>query len=72
MQIYSCPRYGVTNKFQLEENNLVYWDDPNELVDRLRLSLTSQTLKNTEVGNEILSIFEELREAVIMKRIQNV
>jgi ABC-type ATPase involved in cell division len=50
----------------------VYWNDPNELVDRLRLLLASQSAGNTGVSNEILSIFEELYESGITKKIPNV
>lgn len=57
---------------KLQKHNLVYWDNPNELVDRLRLLLASQAAGNTSVSNEILSIFEELYEAGIIKRIPNV
>jgi len=57
---------------QLQTHNLVYWNDPNELVDRLRLLLASQSAGNTGVSNEILSIFEELYEAGITKKIPNV
>jgi hypothetical protein len=57
---------------KLQKHNLVYWNDPNELVDRLRLLLASQAAGNTSVSNEILSIFEELYEAKIIKRIPNV
>jgi hypothetical protein len=57
---------------KLQKHNLVYWNDPNELVDRLRLLLASQAAGNTSVSNEILSIFEELYEAGIIKRIPNV
>lgn len=45
----------------------VYWDDPNELVDRLRLLTASQTAGHTGHNNEIISIIEELREAKIIK-----
>ena len=41
----------------------VHWDDPNELVDRLRLLLASRQAGNNAHENEILSIIEELREA---------
>lgn len=44
----------------------VYWDDPNELVDRLRLLVASQTAGNQSHTNEIVSIIEELREAQII------
>jgi len=57
---------------KLQKHNLVYWNDPNELVDRLRLLLASQAAGNTSVSNEILSIFEELYEAGIIKKIPNV
>jgi hypothetical protein len=57
---------------KLQKNNFVYWDNPNELVDRLRLLLASQAAGNTSLSNEILSIFEELYEAGIIKRIPNV
>lgn len=45
----------------------VYWDDPNELVTRLQLLLASESAGNTGVGNEIVSIVEELREADIIE-----
>jgi len=57
---------------KLQKHQLVYWNDPNELVDRLRLLLASKAAGNTGVSNEILSIFEELYEARIIKRIPNV
>ena len=41
----------------------VHWDDPNELVDRLRLLDASRRAGNNAHDNEILSIIEELREA---------
>ncbi|KAE9543567.1 hypothetical protein AGLY_002367 [Aphis glycines] len=52
---------------KLQKHNLVYWNDPNELVDRLRLLLASKAAGNTGVSNEILSIFEELRETGLIK-----
>lgn len=66
---------GLNNydtSMNLQEHNLVYWDDPNELVDRLRLLLASKAAGNTGVSNEILSIFEELLEAGLIKRIPHV
>lgn len=45
---------------------LTYWDDPNELVDRLRLILSSKTAGHSAHDNEIISIVEELREASII------
>ena len=57
---------------KVQRNNLVYWDNPNELVDRLRLLLASKSAGNTGVSNEIISIFKELLEAGLIKRIPNV
>lgn len=44
----------------------VHWNDPNELVDRLRLLDASRRAGNNAHDNEILSIIEELREAGII------
>lgn len=40
----------------------VHWDDPNELVERLRLLVAEQSAGNPSHINEIHSIIEELRE----------
>jgi hypothetical protein len=45
----------------------VYWDDPNELVNRLRLLIASQSAGYTGHSNEIVSVIEELREANIIE-----
>lgn len=47
--------------------DLVYWNDPNELVDRLKLLIASRDAGNTGLDNEIISIIEELRESKIIK-----
>ena len=49
----------------LNDNKIdyVYWDDPSELVDRLRLLEASRQADHNAHDNEILSIIEELREA---------
>lgn len=44
----------------------IYWDDPNELIDRWRLLYMSQRAGNTGVHNEIQSIIEELLERKII------
>lgn len=44
-----------------------YWDDPNELVERLMLLIASQQAGHTGHDNEIISIIEELREADIIE-----
>ncbi|KYN29370.1 hypothetical protein ALC57_01189 [Trachymyrmex cornetzi] len=41
----------------------IHWDDPNEIVDRLRLLEASRQAGHNGHDNEILSIIEELREA---------
>lgn len=51
-----------------KNTELVYWDDPNELVERLKLLIASKTAGNTNLDNEILSIIEELKEAGIIKK----
>jgi hypothetical protein len=45
----------------------VYFDDPNELVERLKLLLSSQMAGHNGHNNEIISIIEELREAKIIQ-----
>lgn len=44
----------------------VHWNDPNELVDRLSLLLSSKSAGHTGHTNEINSIIEELRESNII------
>lgn len=46
----------------IPKTQIVYYDDPNELVTRLNLLVSSQNAGNTGVNNEIISITEELRE----------
>ena len=50
----------------IPQTQLVYYDDPNELVTRLNLLTSSQNAGNTSVNNEIISILEELRERNII------
>jgi hypothetical protein len=50
-----------------KSRDLVHWDDPNELVDRLKLLVASAETGNTSHSNEILNIVEELREAGYIK-----
>lgn len=49
-----------------KNSEYVYWDNPNELVDRLRLLYASNSAGHTGHRNEIISILEELREADII------
>lgn len=48
------------------DTDYVYWDDPNELIERLKLLIASQSAGNTNHDNEILSIIEELKESGII------
>ncbi|KYN08268.1 hypothetical protein ALC62_00751 [Cyphomyrmex costatus] len=62
---------GIKKKFDLPcamsltDNRIdyVHWDNPNELVDRLRLLEVSRQAGHNGHDNEFLSIIEELREA---------
>lgn len=53
-------------KLQQIKPNYVYWNDVNELVERLQLLMSSRAAGNNNHTNEILSIIEELREAKII------
>jgi len=59
---------GLPRAITLTDNAIDYvqWDDPNELVDRLRLRETSRQADHNAHDNEMLSIIEELREAGII------
>lgn len=57
------------NKFFTKTpKELVYWDDPNELIDRLIVLYGEQEAgnNNPEIHNEILNILEELEERGII------
>lgn len=49
------------------KTDLVYWNDPNELVERLKILVASREAGNNNHDNEILSIIEELKEDGIIK-----
>ena len=55
------PRHKIARKNSMLD--YVYWDDPNELVDHLRLLIAKRSTGNQSHTNEIHSIIEELREA---------
>ncbi|XP_057327360.1 uncharacterized protein LOC130676312 [Microplitis mediator] len=67
---YSSSGGGIPNLMIARKKktpiDYVYWDDPNELIDRLRLLMASQAAGNPSHTNEIISIIEELREAEII------
>lgn len=50
----------------LPNTQIIYYDNPNELVTRLALLLSSQAAGNTGLNNEVISIVEELRERKII------
>ena len=54
-----------------KSNDVIYWDNVNELVDRLRHIAMSTETGNRVHSNEILSIIEELREAGYIKGVGN-
>jgi hypothetical protein len=61
---------GINDQMlEYNSNNIdyVYWDDPNELVDRLRLLMASTEAGNTSLNNEQLSIIKELIETGVIK-----
>lgn len=57
---------GLTLKVNKHNTDYVYWDNVNELVDRLRLLVASMIAGHTGHNNEIISIVEELKEANII------
>lgn len=54
-------------KLKNAAGSYTYWNDPNELVDRLRLLISSTSAGHSGHQNEIVSIIEELREANIIE-----
>lgn len=57
---------GGALKLNKPNTDYVYWDNVNELVDRLRLLVASMIAGHTGHNNEIISIVEELKEANII------
>lgn len=51
---------------EMKKPSLVYWNNANELVDRLKLLIASQNVGNNSHNNEITSIIEELKEENII------
>lgn len=54
-------------RYNNKPTEYVHWDNPNELVDRLKLLVASKNAGNNAHENEIISIIEELKEAHIIK-----
>lgn len=67
-QIYNHPKGNGLPLTKVWRKNVdyVYWDNPNELVDRLKLLIASRDAGNTGLDNEIISIIEELRESKVI------
>ena len=59
---HSTKEGGLLKDFVTARPNYIYWNDVNELVDRLRLLLASKDAGHSGHDNEIISIIEELRE----------
>lgn len=66
-KIFSTKSGSGINKTVSQDIDYIHWDDPNELVDRLRLLISSKNAGHTGHDNEIISIIEELKEAKIIK-----
>lgn len=66
-----CANKFLQSQFMIADkrknNTYTYWDNPNELVERLRLLIASQSAGHTGHTNEIISIIEELKEAKIIQ-----
>ncbi|CAG9759606.1 unnamed protein product [Ceutorhynchus assimilis] len=57
---------GLILKRNKKSTDYVYWDNVNELVNRLRILLASKTAGHNGYRNEIISIIEELKEAKVI------
>lgn len=57
---------GLPLKKLTNQENIIYWNDINELVDRLQLLVASRDAGHTGHENEILAIIDELREEKII------
>ena len=58
---------GLILKTNKKNVDYVYWDDPNELVDRLQLLISSTTAGNNIHNNEMVSLITEFREAKLIQ-----
>lgn len=60
--------YSDITEMEYTNKNIeyTYWNDPNELVNRLRLLIASKNAGNNNHQNEINSIIEELKESNII------
>lgn len=58
---------GLLMQYNERPIEYVHWDDPNELVERLKLLVASQMAGNNNHTNEINSIIEELKEVNLIE-----
>lgn len=58
---------GLKMMYNNKNTEYVYWDDTNELVERLKLLVASQEAGNNSHQNEIVAIINELKEANIIR-----
>ena len=58
---------GILNRLSNKKIEYTYFDDYNEIIERLKLLIASKSAGNNSMDNEINSIIEELKEAKIMK-----
>lgn len=58
---------GAMLNLSRKKLDYVYYDDINEIIERLKLLISSQIAGHTGHQNEIISILEELREAKIIE-----
>lgn len=59
--------FGLPLMKRMKKNtDYVYWDNPNELVERLKLLVASRDAGNTGLDGEIISILNELRESGVI------
>ena len=57
---------GLQSQYDEKPVRYVYWDDPNELVERLELLVSERSAGHGGLSNEIISILEELRRRGII------
>ena len=57
---------GLQSQYIKKPVRYVYWDDPNESVERLKLLVSERSAGYGSLNNEIISILEELRERSII------
>ena len=81
VKLFSKPDYessvpqsvvGKGVNMRLQKYNFIYWNNANELVQRLRLLYASLAAGNTGVRNEIIAICEELVECKLLRKIPDV